>query len=190
MLISDAASKAYAEKVREAVATTFLAIEGQFVLTGQLSGGSLHVRVVPYLLHSIWSLANSVVIEAQAYRALLAVSVHSIPAQLKPALCAELLSSMPTSYHPLSASPLTSLSSSSSSFIIITIKIIILITTPAVKGLTDQHADGLWQASVAWKQKQAQPVTRVCTKLVTNMGHKGGMPRRGARADDWLQAAL
>lgn len=32
------AAKAYAEKLREAVAITFLALEGQFVLTGQLSG--------------------------------------------------------------------------------------------------------------------------------------------------------
>lgn len=37
-----AATKAYAEKLREAVATTFLALEGQFVLTGQLSGEPLN----------------------------------------------------------------------------------------------------------------------------------------------------
>ena len=33
-----AAVKAYAEKLREAVTMTFLTLEGQFVLTGQLSG--------------------------------------------------------------------------------------------------------------------------------------------------------
>ena len=33
-----AATKKYAEQLREAVATTFLTLEAQFVLTGQLSG--------------------------------------------------------------------------------------------------------------------------------------------------------
>ena len=33
-----AAIKAYAEKLREAVTKTFLLLEGQFLLTGQLSG--------------------------------------------------------------------------------------------------------------------------------------------------------
>ena len=38
MVVACAATKAYAEKLREAVTTTFLTLEGQFVLTGQLSG--------------------------------------------------------------------------------------------------------------------------------------------------------
>ena len=36
-----AATKKYAEQLREAVATTFLTLEAQFVLTGQLSGQPL-----------------------------------------------------------------------------------------------------------------------------------------------------
>lgn len=52
VLVIVAATKAYAEKVREAVATTFLSIEGQFVLTGQLSGGSLHGLGLPSVLLS------------------------------------------------------------------------------------------------------------------------------------------
>ena len=47
-IASLAAAKAYAEKLREAVTTTFLTLEGQFVLTGQLSGGASFVQ---YILH-------------------------------------------------------------------------------------------------------------------------------------------
>lgn len=41
---SHAATKKYAEQLREAVATTFLTLEAQFVLTGQLSGQSLLIN--------------------------------------------------------------------------------------------------------------------------------------------------
>lgn len=46
-----AATKKYAEQLREAVATTFLTLEAQFVLTGQLSG-ELLLGISKLITHS------------------------------------------------------------------------------------------------------------------------------------------
>ncbi|KAL3137957.1 hypothetical protein ABBQ38_005204 [Trebouxia sp. C0009 RCD-2024] len=56
---STQATKAYAEKLREAVATTFLALEGQFVLTGQLSGCTLTVVIITDWLLTVAAVGDS-----------------------------------------------------------------------------------------------------------------------------------
>ena len=45
-----AATKAYAERLREAVTRTFLLLEGQFLLTGQLSGQPFTNQMCPCML--------------------------------------------------------------------------------------------------------------------------------------------
>ncbi|DBA79031.1 TPA: hypothetical protein ACH3X1_008894 [Trebouxia sp. C0004] len=53
------ATQAYAEKLREAVTTTFLTLEGQFVLTGQLSGCTLTLILITDWLLTVAGIGDS-----------------------------------------------------------------------------------------------------------------------------------